>query len=165
MVDEQHEPAEPFPRDEERLRERRHLLKGQVRSAPRRLDLREELAAVYRAEGNASQAGRWSYLAEHADPAETQAFARSCRHDPVEMMRALRWTGSADDAGTEVARERLQALRVQAHHTTGRWVSWEQPAPAGAGWVLAALALGALLVLALVGVGAVTVVRWVAGLW
>lgn len=161
----EHDVDEPLPQDAEGLRERRRRLKDRVRSTPRRLDLREELAAAYRAEGNASQAGRWGYLAEHTDPVETRAFARSCQDDPVQMMRALRWTGSAEDAGTEVARERLRALRVQAHDATGRWVPWEEPGPDGLGWQLAAAGFVAVVVLGLIVVGAVTVVRWVAGLW
>lgn len=163
MVSE-HEGVEPRPDDADALRQRRRRLKDQVRSAPRRLDLREELAAAYRAEGNASQAGRWSYLAEHTDAAEIRAFARSCRDDPVEMMAALRWTGSEDDAGTAVAQERLRTLRVQAHARAGRSVSWEKPRDDGPPWALALGCLAVAVVLVLVGVGAVTTVRWLAGL-
>lgn len=150
--------------DAERLRRRRRALKNQVRSEPRRLDLREELAAAYRAEGNASQAGRWSYLAEQVDPDELRAFARSCRDDPVEMMRALRWTGSEEDADTEPARVRLRALRAQARTHTGRRVSWEQPDDHGPSWGLALGCLVVAVVLGLVVVGGVTTVRWLAQL-
>ena len=94
-----------------------------------------------------------------------QAFTRSCRDDPVEMMRALRCTGSEDDAGTAVARERLRALRVQAHDRTGRWVPWEQPRDDRLPWGLALGCVVVAVVLGLVVVGGVTTVRWVAGMW
>lgn len=157
----EHGGVEPARDEAEELRRRRRWLKDKVRSAPRRLDLREELAAVYRAEGNASQAGRWDYLAEHIDPAELRAFARSCRDDPVEMMWALRWTGSEEDADTEVARERLRTLREQARHRTGRRVPWEKP-DTDMSWQLALGCFAVLLVLVLVVIGAITAVRWLA---
>lgn len=160
----EHASGTRLPDDAEALRERRRRLRDRVRSAPRRLDLREALAAVYRAEGNASQAGRWSYLADGADPDELRAFARSCQDDPVPMMRDLRWTGSEDDADTEVARERLRDLRAQAEARVGRPVAWETPPPdEEVPWEFA-LAVGVLVtVLALAVVGGVTVVRWLAG--
>ncbi|GIG40807.1 DUF6584 family protein [Cellulomonas phragmiteti] len=164
-MESERESIEPARDDAEELRRRRRRLKDRVRSAPWRLDLREELAAVYRAEGNASQAGRWSYLAEHVDPAELRAFARSCRDDPVEMMWALRWTGSEERAETELARERLLALRAQARARTGRSIPWEKPDATGMTWQLALGCFAVVLVLVLVVIGAVTAVRCLASQW
>ena len=149
----------------EELRRRRHRLKSKVMAEPQRLDLREQLAAVYRAEGNVSQAGRWDYLSEKADPGETNAFAKAFRDDPVEIMRALRWTGSEDDAETEVARERLRAVRAAARDRVGRRVSWEKPDPQARTWVAVLGCAGVLLVLALVVVGAISTVRWLVDLF
>lgn len=146
--------------DTDALRDRRRRLREQVRADPRRLDLRAELAAAYRAEGNASQAGRWDYLSEDADPGETAAFVRSCRHDPVEIMRALRWTGSEEDASTEVARERLRAVRTAARDVAGRRVTWEQPVRDDAMWPFVLGCAGVVLVLALAVVGGVATVGW-----
>ena len=158
------EPADEAPFADE-LRRRRHWLKQRVGDAPHDLDLRHELVAVYRAEGNISQAGRWDYLSESADPRETSAFAHAFQDDPIALMRALRWTGSEDDAATEVARERLRLLRERARDRVGHAVSWEDP-EAGRfhGWGGTLGCLGVALLVVLVVVGAVTVVRWIASL-
>ncbi|RKT57176.1 DUF6584 family protein [Saccharothrix australiensis] len=91
------------------LRARQRLV-GLVTSFPDRLDLRERLADVYRVLGDAPQAGRWGYLSEHRDPAETAAFERAYR-TPEARLAALHWAGG--DAATETARIRLAALRAE----------------------------------------------------
>jgi hypothetical protein len=45
--------------------------------------------------------------------------------DPVHRMRALGWR-AAEDAGGELARQRLMALRVDAEKASGRTLSWEK---------------------------------------
>ena len=158
------EPTDEAPSAEE-LRRRRHWLKQRVSDAPHDLDLRHELAAVYRAEGNLSQAGRWDYLSESADPRETSAFAHAFQDDPIALMRALRWIGSEDDAATEFARERLRLLRARARDRVGHAVSWEDPAAGRFGaWAGTLGCIAAVLLVVLVVVGVVTVVRWVASL-
>ncbi|MDC5698264.1 hypothetical protein OO014_13450 [Intrasporangium calvum] len=52
----------------------RQRLRGLVGSYPQRLDLREELAELYRRDGVLSQAGRWTFLSETRNPAELRAF-------------------------------------------------------------------------------------------
>lgn len=148
----------------EQLRRRRQSLKSKVMAEPQRLDLREQLAAVYRAEGNLSQAGRWNYLSQDTDPVETNAFAKAFHDDPLEIMRALRWTGSEDDASTEVARERLRSVRKAARDRVGHQVSWDKPEAGIRTPVMILGCAGVLLVLALVVVGAISTVRWLAGL-
>ncbi|WP_250444358.1 DUF6584 family protein [Actinotalea sp. C106] len=146
----------------ERLRRRRRWLKQKVDAEPQRLDLREELAAVYRAEGHVDQAGRWNYLSEDADPEESKAFARASQGDPVVMMRALRWTGSENDATTAVARERLGELRAAARGPLGRRPSWENPDPDSL-WPLVLGCAGVLIVLGFAVVGGIVTVRWLVG--
>ncbi|MBO1752924.1 hypothetical protein J4G33_14015 [Actinotalea sp. BY-33] len=143
----------------ERLRRRRQWLKQKVDAEPQRLDLREELAAVYRAEGHADQAGRWNYLSEDAEPAESEAFVRASQSDPVVMMRALCWTGSENDAETAVARERLGELRAAARGPLGRRPSWENPVRDSL-WPFALGCVGVLVVLGFAMVGAIVTVRW-----
>lgn len=127
---------------------------------PADLDLRRQLAAIYRVTGDAVEAGRWSYLDEGADPAELAAFELAF---PAGRRRAaLRWP-SGTLAPTEFVRDRLAALpddQRQRPATAQRPPA--QPAGrAGAGpvWVRvsAATVVGAL---ALVGVYAV--VEWLA---
>ncbi|WP_127571286.1 DUF6584 family protein [Georgenia faecalis] len=105
----------------------RQRIRGLVASMPERLDLRERLAQVYRAEGDLAQAGRWSYLSEYRYPAEEAAFGRLCGGDPVRMMRALSWRAAEDDAATETARGRLRALRAEAEMRAGGPVDWADP--------------------------------------
>lgn len=135
----------------------RRRLSDLLTSHPARLDVRDALAAAYRADGHTAQAGRWSYLAEHRDPAEQDAFLRAYGHDPFRLMTALRWRGPEDDAATEVARERLRALRAQAEREAGRRVPWEAPrrpeplvTPRRVGRVLAALLAATVVVLGVV---------------
>lgn len=153
------------PVSAEELPLQRQRLKSRVMAQPQRLDLREHLAAVYRLEGHLAQAGRWNYLSEDQDSQETRAFTRAFQNDPVEIMRALRWTGSEDDAETDVARERLAAVRAAAGDRVGRPVPWEKPDADERTWHwgLGCAGLLVLVVLALVVVGAVSTVRWIAG--
>lgn len=160
MSSERDDGAEAVAASPEELRQRRHWLKSKVMADPQRLDLREQLAAAYRAEGNVSQAGRWNYLSENADPDETSAFAQAFQDDPVAIMRALRWTGSEDDAETEVARERLRAVRAAARDRVGHRVSWDKPDSDHASWWVTLGCAGLLVILGLVVVGAITTVRW-----
>lgn len=142
-------------------------LRSLVAHAPRRLDVRERLAEVYRREGAAQEAGRWGYLGEDVTPQELRAFARANGGDARRMMAALRWEGPEDGAGTPVAEERLRALRATAEDATGRPVDWADPLPGpepASPWfdlvvLVVLLALGACVV-----VGAVTIVRWLVGL-
>lgn len=102
----------------------RQRLRGLVGSFPQRLDLREQLAELYRRDGILSQAGRWSYLSESPRPEELRAFEREYA-DPVFRMKVLGWRGAEDAAG-DVARRRLAALRSEAEQAAGRSLSWER---------------------------------------
>ncbi|VTR76697.1 DUF6584 family protein [Cellulomonas hominis] len=135
--------------------------------APRRLDVRERLADVYRRTGNRQEAGRWGYLSEQTSPEELRAFAKAHRGDARSMMRALRWEGAEDGTGSQVAEERLRALRATAEDDAGGTVDWRDPRPEpvpGPWWgdVIAVAVLGGLV--ACLVVGAVTIVRWLVGL-
>ncbi|MDQ4008211.1 MAG: hypothetical protein M3211_08990 [Actinomycetota bacterium] len=124
------------------------------------------MAETYRRTGDPVQAGRWAYATDAATDAEIAAFARGFRDDPVQMMRALRWSGSADDASSEAVRERLRGLERRAEELTGHEVAWEYPRhPPYEGSALTALGgwtLLAFLVIALV-VGIVTIVTTLFG--
>ncbi|MEV0454848.1 DUF6584 family protein [Catellatospora methionotrophica] len=78
-----------------------------VAAHPTDLDLRRRLAAIYRATGNAVEAGRWSYLDDDAEPAELEAFEG--RYPAHRRLDALRWPNGAP-APTDVSRVRLAPL-------------------------------------------------------
>ncbi|MCF4123580.1 hypothetical protein L1785_21660 [Antribacter sp. KLBMP9083] len=144
----------------------RTRLQSLVQSLPHRLDARERLADVCRLEGDRVEAGRWSYLSEQRDPGEAAAFERACGRDPVRIMRGLRWSGSEEDATTELARQRLLDVRARAEAAAGRKLDWSaRGRDVGGPWWDDAFAVGCLLaglvLLFLVIVGAVTVFRWV----
>jgi hypothetical protein len=124
---------------------------------------------LYRREGLLGQAGRWSYLSEQVDPLELSAFEREYP-DPVHRMRALGWR-AAEDAGGELARQRLMALRVDAEKASGRTLSWEksemraQPRKTWGDWVFDVVVIvvfGLLLLggIAFVVQGFQVVLRW-----
>jgi hypothetical protein len=122
-----------------------------IAAHPTDLDLRRRLAAVYRTIGNASEAGRWSYLDDNADPEEVSAFERSFP-SPVHRRAALRWPLDAL-APTEFAREQLDRLPVpEAAATSADRPLWTGLRMAGA-CVIGALAL----------VGFYAVVEWLLG--
>ncbi|HUQ60417.1 DUF6584 family protein [Lentzea sp.] len=91
----------------------RQRVAGLVGTYPHRLDLRERLAEVYRVLGQPAQAGRWTYLSDGRDPDETWAFERAYRRAEARL-GALSWQGSAEEAPTETARNRLASLHEQA---------------------------------------------------
>ncbi|WP_432543361.1 DUF6584 family protein [Kineococcus sp. SYSU DK002] len=105
----------------------RQRLRGLVASFPDRLDLRDQLAAAYRRDGDLAQAGRWSYLSTHRDEREVAAFERTYR-GPFAQMKALRWRTSEDSAGPHAA-ARLRAVREAAEQIAGAPVSWQDPHP------------------------------------
>lgn len=131
----------------------RQRLRGLVDAFPERLDLRERLAALYRLDGDAAQAGRWSYLSADADPREVAAFERAYRGDPIALMKALAWRRPEHDAATAVARERLRALRERAEADAGAPVDWadpRRPHPPARWWEPVAAGVAGVVVLALV---------------
>ncbi|WP_019137324.1 DUF6584 family protein [Cellulomonas massiliensis] len=105
----------------------RRRLRDLVAAFPTDLSVRDALAAAYRLEGDLPQAGRWSYLADDRDEAEVEAFRRRYDDDPVQLMRALAWRGSEDDAPTAIARTRLAEVRADAERATGVAQTWENP--------------------------------------
>ncbi|SDO78880.1 hypothetical protein SAMN05660199_02611 [Klenkia soli] len=144
----------------------RQRLRGLVSSYPHRLGIRAELAAAYRAEGDVAQAGRWSFLCHDRDEAEAEAFLRATT-GPVPRMRAMRWAGPEDAAG-RWAQERLVELRTTAEIATGGQVTWraDRPRPAGPSRMASLLGTAgcfvlAVVLVALVVIGVVTVVRWI----
>jgi hypothetical protein len=65
-----------------------------IAAHPTDLDLRRQLAEVYRQTGDLVEAGRWSYLDEAADPFESLAFERAYP-SPASRRAALRWPAEA----------------------------------------------------------------------
>ena len=102
-------------------------VRGLINSYPTRLEVRERLAVIHRAEGDLAQAGRWNYLAENRVDAEDRAFEKAYR-DPFARMRALAWRGPETAAG-ESAAVRLRHVREEAQAKAGELVSWENPSP------------------------------------
>lgn len=95
----------------------RQRLRGFGGSYPQRLDLREQLAELYRRDGILSQAGCRTVLSDSRDPEELRTFEREYP-DPVHRMRAIGWRGPEDAAG-EAVRVRLAALREEAEAAAG----------------------------------------------
>lgn len=79
-----------------------------IAAHPTDLDLRRQLASVYRHTGDLAEAGRWSYLDESADPVEVLAFERSYP-SPAARRAALRWPAKALPP-TDFVRQRLAEL-------------------------------------------------------
>ncbi|GAA1123538.1 MULTISPECIES: DUF6584 family protein [Kitasatospora] len=146
-------------------------LRGLVGSCPADLTARRRLAEVYRLYGEPAQAGRWAYLDEERDPAETAAFEARYA-DPVRRMAALAWRGPEHRAPTATARARLAEVREAASAQLGRPARWwdvREEARGAAGpaaeqddgtLFCAGFALLGLLLLGLAVLGAVTAVRW-----
>ncbi|MFJ5520352.1 DUF6584 family protein [Streptomyces griseoluteus] len=87
----------------------RQRLRGLVSSFPCDPAPRRRLAEVYRLYGETAQAGRWMYLEEDRDAAETAAF--EARYPaPADRRAALGWDGPDSLAPTVFAREQLAAL-------------------------------------------------------
>jgi hypothetical protein len=149
-------------RDYERAKNRLHAL---VRDHPTDLDLRERLAAVYRLAGNPVEAGRWSLLGEHVEH-EQATFARAFP-DPWQRLAALRWNGQPDDVpGVVASRLRSLAAEVAERGVQVHWHEQSAPTdyePAESGWLdLAVMLVIGLITFTLLGIGLVTVVRWIA---
>ncbi|MCU7826074.1 DUF6584 family protein [Kitasatospora sp. DSM 101779] len=149
----------------------RQRLRGLVGSCPADLTARRRLAEVYRLYGEPAEAGRWAYLDEDRDPAETAAFEARYA-DPVERMLALAWRGPEAGAATATARARLAEVREAASAHLGRpidvWSVQVTRRPAGAEeqkdrtetLFCAGFAVIGLFLLGLTVLGAVTAVGW-----
>ncbi len=107
----------------------RQRLRGLVSSFPSDLTLRRRLAEVYRLYDEPAEAGRWMYLEEDRDPAETAAF--ETRYGTTSgRMRALGWKGPESLARTSFARGQLAAVRTACSRDAGRPVDWDTvPSP------------------------------------
>ncbi|MFJ8541504.1 DUF6584 family protein [Streptomyces sp. NPDC093586] len=106
----------------------RQRLRGLVSSFPNDLMLRRRLAEVYRLYGEPAEAGRWMYLEEDRDAAETAAF-EARYHAAPQRMRALAWQGPESLAPTAFAREQLAAVRAACSDAVGRPVDWDTVPP------------------------------------
>ncbi|MFJ4467805.1 DUF6584 family protein [Streptomyces sp. NPDC089424] len=102
----------------------RQRLRGLVSSYPTDLELRRRLAEVYRLYGEPAQAGRWMYLEQDRDAAETSAFEARYPSGP-RRMRALAWQGPEPLARTAWAREQLAAVRTECSDVVGHPVDWD----------------------------------------
>ncbi|GLX50238.1 hypothetical protein Shyhy01_31880 [Streptomyces hygroscopicus subsp. hygroscopicus] len=102
----------------------RQRLRGLVSSYPHDPAPRRRLAEVYRLYGDPAEAGRWMYLEEDRDAAETAAFEARYR-TTGQRMRALAWRGPESLARTPFAREHLAAVRTACSEDMGRPVDWD----------------------------------------
>ncbi|MYV47158.1 DUF6584 family protein [Streptomyces sp. SID2888] len=102
----------------------RQRLRGLVSSFPDDLTLRRRLAEVYRLYGEPAEAGRWMYLEQDRDAAETAAF-EARYHTAPQRMRALAWRGPESLARTAFAGEQLAAVRAACSEAMGRPVDWD----------------------------------------
>ncbi|MEU3303964.1 DUF6584 family protein [Streptomyces sp. NPDC006678] len=102
----------------------RQRLRGLVSSFPNDLMLRRRLAEVYRLYGEHAEAGRWAYLEEDRDAAETHAFEARYR-TAQQRMHALAWHGPESLAQTAFAREQLAAVRAACSEVVGHPVGWD----------------------------------------
>ncbi|WP_393074014.1 DUF6584 family protein [Streptomyces sp. LN704] len=102
----------------------RQRLRGLVSSFPSDLKLRRRLAEVYRLYGDPAEAGRWMYLEQDRDAAETSAFEARFRTAP-QRMRALAWHGPESLARSTFAREQLAAVRAACSDDMGRPADWD----------------------------------------
>ena len=151
---------------EGRATEGRQRLRSLLEAKPDYIEAREMLAESYRRANNLAQAGRWAFATEQLGEAELAAFRKCFAHDPVQMMRALVWRGSEEDATSEVVRTRLRELRREAEAKAGTSLPWERPAYPRARMSGLARLLGfsvAILVLTCLVVGVVTVIQHVLG--
>ncbi|GJF33509.1 hypothetical protein KNE206_62090 [Kitasatospora sp. NE20-6] len=143
----------------------RQRLRGLVGSHPADLTVRRRLGAVYRLYGEPAQAGRWTYLDDDRDEAETAAFEARYA-DPRARMTALAWRDPEESAPTGTARERLTAVRTAASAAAGRPLAWgaaeEDAEPAANGReTLGCIVVGLMLLAAcgLMVIGAGTLLR------
>lgn len=102
----------------------RQRLRGLVSSFPNDLMLRRRLAEAYRLYGEPAEAGRWMYLEQDRDAAETSAF-EARYHTAQQRMRALAWQGHESLAQTAFARQQLAAVRATCSDAMGRPVDWD----------------------------------------
>lgn len=102
----------------------RQRLRGLVSSFPNDLTLRRRLAETYRLYGESAEAGRWMYLEQDRDAAETSAF-EARYHTAQQRMRALAWRGREALARTTFAREQLVAVRAACSDAMGCPVDWD----------------------------------------
>ncbi|MEU0432065.1 DUF6584 family protein [Streptomyces sp. NPDC006290] len=102
----------------------RQRLRGLVSSFPNDLPLRRRLAETYRLYGEPAEAGRWMYLEQDRDAAETSAFEVRYGTAP-KRMRALAWRGPESLAPSVFARQQLEAVRAACSDAVGHPVDWD----------------------------------------
>ena len=137
-----------------------------IAAYPSDLALRARLAAVHRRTGNAAEAGRWGYLTEEVTEAETTAFTRAVRPAGAQL-RALRLRGEHPAGLGPFAQARYASMIERVEAETGRPVEMTSGGPVSTGdrildFLAGCVFFGSLLLLAAVmGIGLVTVIRWV----
>ncbi|MEU5402225.1 DUF6584 family protein [Streptomyces sp. NPDC005963] len=149
----------------------RQRLRGLVSSFPEDLALRRRLGEVYRLYGEPAEAGRWMYLEEDRDPAETAAFEKRYS-TPLVRMRALAWRAPESLADTAFAVGQLTAVREAGSGQAGRAVEWtaiplhrdEHPEAEESSTTDALISIGLLLMVlgffAIWAIGFIAFVRW-----
>lgn len=95
----------------------RDRLHGLIQSYPEDLDLRSRLAEIYWQLQIPEMAGRYWYLIENKDERMTEAcsiFEERYKHDPIQMLFAIKFRGDVDAISDSYAGKALVKLHQQA---------------------------------------------------
>jgi len=151
----------------------RDRLHGLIATYPDDLDLRRRLGDVYWQLQYPAMAGRYWYLEEEKSldmAAACGAFERSCGHDPLQMLLALKFRGDIQTIRDRFAGRTLLGLQERAKEEHGLYLQfgkggkkkYQYTSRYGfkGKWVLASCVTGALILLGLMVIGLVTVLRW-----
>ncbi len=154
----------------------RDRLHGLINTYPNDLKLREKLGAIYWQLKQPAMAGRYWYLIDAKTPemkAAQAAFQNAFGNNPLLMLQAIKFRGAMKAIAGTPAEAKLQALLERAKKTyrdetlyglPGMPPKGTDPPPEQHPWqyrlTCAVLLLIVLLLLALIGIGAGTVVEW-----
>ncbi len=100
----------------------RDRLHGLLATYPNDLTLRRKLGDLYWQLRYPAMAGRYWYLEEQKTPdmvAACQAFERSCGHDPLQILLALKFRGEIEAMRHTFAGQTLLALQSRAKEERG----------------------------------------------
>ena len=84
---------------------------------PNNLEVRTQLGQVYWDLGDAEAAGRYWFLIEANSPemvAATFTFLKSCKNEPLEILRRIEFNGEIGELDSEFAKYMLVNLRSEA---------------------------------------------------
>jgi hypothetical protein len=156
------------------LGQARDRLHGLIVTYPDDLTLREKLGDVYWRLQYPAMAGRYWYLEEEKSPDMVRAcaaFVGACGNDPVQMLLALKFRGNVAAIRNTFAGRTLQALQERARQERNCTIDFGRRGSekynytrryrSRGWWLLISSLVGALVALALMVVGLVTVLQWI----